>query len=146
MSWDAVLLRTKDDAGEPWEAEELPLGKRADVLKAIMDVFPSAGWDNPTQLFYRDGDLSIEFRFQGKNPVDSVLLEVRGEGDPIAPLLDLAARNGWQVLDCSTSEFIDPKNPSDTGFDGYRKLVRGIAKDKQAKASKTTKRQPKPKR
>ena len=140
MSWDAVLLRTKDDAGEPWEAEELPLGKRADVLKAIMDVFPSAGWDNPTQLFYRDGDLSIEFKFQGRSPVGSILLEVRGEGDPVTPLLELATRNGWRLLDCSTSEFIDPKSPSDTGYGGYRKLVRGIAKDKQGKAPKTPKR------
>ena len=136
MSWDAVLLRTGGDSNEPWGAEESPLGKRAEVLAAIMEVFPSAEWDTPTQLFYRDGDLSIEFRFQGKNPVESVLLEVRGEGDPIAPLLDLAARNGWQVLDCSTSEFIDPKNPSDTGFDGYRKLVKGFRGGKLPKRRK----------
>jgi hypothetical protein len=127
MSWDAVLVRTKGKPGPAWEAEEVPLGKRADVLAAIMAVFPSATRDTRTQLFYRDGDLSIEFHFQGKNPVDSILLEVRGEGDPITPLLDLAARNGWALLDCSTSEFIDPKNPSDNGYGGYRKLVKGIS-------------------
>ena len=45
------------------------------------------------------------------------------ERSPIAPLLDLAARNRSRLLDVG---FIDPKNPSDTGFDGYRKLVKGF--------------------
>jgi hypothetical protein len=54
------------------------------------------------------------------------MLEVRGDGDPITPLLHLATTNGWTILDGSTSEYIDPKKPDRNGYGGYRKLVKGI--------------------
>ncbi|MEA2734303.1 MAG: hypothetical protein QOE14_754 [Humisphaera sp.] len=139
MSWDAILLRIK---GKPRPIEEvdddqyLPLGSRKDVLAAIMVAFPEAKWETPTQLFHHDGDVSIEFVLQGRNPVDSVTLEVRGEGDPITPILKLAKSNRWVVLDTSTSEFMDPGDPSPEGYEGYRKLVRGVEKKKPPKRRK----------
>jgi hypothetical protein len=142
MSWDAVLLRIKGKwrpVEEVGDDEYLPLGKRKDVLSAIMEAFPTAAWETPTQLFYRDGDLSIEFVPQGRNPIESMIVEVRGEGDPIPPLVQLATSNGWVLLDTSTSEFIDPGEPSDEGYAGYRKLVIGIAAPESRKRSKRTK-------
>ena len=129
MSWDAVLLRIKGKLRpieELDDADYLPLGKRKDVLAAIAAAFPAAEWDSPGQLIYSRGDLSIEFNPNGKSAVDSVIVEVRGDGDPITPLLDLAKSNGWAVLDASTSEFIDPDQPSDEGYGGYRQLLRGV--------------------
>jgi hypothetical protein len=67
----------------------------------------------------------------GRSPVTQVMLEVRGQGDPITPLLELAARNGWVVFDVSTSDYIDPNKPSRNGYGGYRKLVRAITAKKR---------------
>ena len=74
MSWDAVLLRIKGalrPIDEVDDEDYLPLGKRKDVLAAITETFPTARRETPTQLIYQDGDLSIEFVPQGRNPIDS---------------------------------------------------------------------------
>src|SRR5687768_17548118 len=100
MSWDAVLLRIK---GKPRPLEELddadylPLGTRKAVLAAIAAAFPAPKWDTVGQQIYTQGDLSIEFTPDGRPSVDSVMVDVRGDGDPITPLLDLATANGWVV-------------------------------------------------
>ena len=128
MSWDAVLLKVRGKfrpVEEVDEADYLPLGKRKDVLAAIRSAFPAAKRGGPARLLCVDGDLSIEFTPTGGDTVDSVLLEVRGEGDPITPLVGLAKQNKWVLLDASTSAFIDPANPSAEGYEGYRGLVTG---------------------
>jgi hypothetical protein len=134
MSWDAVLLRIRGKlrpVEDVDEADYLSLGKRKDVLAAIKSAFPAAKRSGSTRLLYLDGDLSIDFTPIGGDTVDSVLLEVRGEGDPITPLVDLAGRNGWVLLDASTSEFIDPAAPSGEGYEGYRGLVTGKRRRKK---------------
>src|SRR5688500_7033694 len=97
MSWDAVLLRVGEGVSsvEEMGEEELPLGKRKEVLDAIRAAFPGVEAQTAARLLYRAGDLSMEFVLQGKGSVDSVTVEVRGEGDPVTPLLELATRNGW---------------------------------------------------
>jgi hypothetical protein len=129
-----VLLRVEGVARSIEDmGDELPLGTRKDVLGAIRAVFPTAAGETPTQLIFREGDLSIEFALHGRNPVNTVTVEVRGEGDPVSPLMELARRNGWVVLDVSTSEFIDPEDPSDEGYGGYRKLAKGVARERRKK-------------
>lgn len=128
MSWDAVILRIRGPlrrVEELDDADYLPLGSRRDVVAAITAAFPAAEWEGATHLLYRRGNLSIEFAPEGHETVDSVMVEVRGEGDPITPLLGLVTRNGWVLLDTSTSKFIDPANPSEEGYAGYRRLLRG---------------------
>jgi hypothetical protein len=155
MSWDAFLVRIKGDTipDEVWEAEELPLGSRGRVLDAIRQQFPDLRQQSNSEFVHLDGDLSIEFKLMGRSPVNQVMLEVRGEGDPITPLLELTTRNGWLVFDVSTSDYIDPKKPAGSGYGGYRKMVREITgmkkptKRKTATKGKTaTKAKPKGKR
>ena len=118
------------------DEDYLPLGKRKDVVTAIEATFPGIEREGPSDLLYRDGDLSIGFGLEGRDPVDSVMLEVRGEGDPITPLLELATRRGWVVLDASTSEFLDPDNPAPEGYEGYRKLAKGVRAKGKSKGRK----------
>ena len=142
MSWDAFLCRIKGNSipDEAWEAEELPLGTRGKVLDAIKAQFPDLEQQSSSEFLHTDGDLSIEFRLMGRSPVTQVMLEVRGEGDPITPLLELANRNGWIVFDVSTSDYIDPKKPSRNGYGGYRTMRRAIAAPKKKPAAKRKKK------
>ena len=136
MSWDAFLVRIKGNTipDEPWEAEELPLGTRGQVLEAIKQQFPDLQQQTSSEFLHTDGDLSIGFKLMGRSPVTQVMLEVRGAGDPLTPLLELTTRHGWLIFDVSTSDYIDPKKPSKSGYGGYRKMVRAITgKPKQKK-------------
>ena len=93
MSWDAFLARVKGkiDPDNPWEAEEVPLGSRKVVLDAIKSEFPDLEQQSNSAFLYTDGqDLSIEFKLMGGGrggPIKQVMLEVRGQGDPLTPLL-----------------------------------------------------------
>src|SRR5688572_28841063 len=141
MSWDAFLCRIKGDSipEESWEAEELPLGTRGKVLDAIKQQFPGLQQQSNSEFLHTDGDLSIDFRLMGRSPVTQVMLEVRGEGDPITPLLELASRNGWLVFDVSTGAYIDPKKPARNGYGGYRKMVRAMTARKKPAARRKKK-------
>jgi hypothetical protein len=134
MSWDAFLVRVKGkvDPDNPWEAEEVPLGSRKVVLDAIKSEFPDLEQQSNSEFLFTDGhDLSIDFKLIGGSPVKQVMLEVRGQGDPLTPLLRLATSNGWLILDVSTSDYIDPKKPSRSGYGGYRKMVKSITTPKK---------------
>jgi hypothetical protein len=126
MSWDAFLVRIKGKSipENTWEAEEIPLGTRKQVIDAILAEFPAARQQSTSEFLYTDGHLSIGFTLKGKSPVREVALEVRGAGDPITPLLHLATSNGWLIMDVSTSEYIDPKKPSKSGYGQYVKMTR----------------------
>ena len=150
MSWDAFLLRTKGpvDPDNPWAAEEVPLGSRKLVLDVIKSVFPELQQESASEFLHTDGDLSIQFKLMGRGPIDQVSLEVRGDGDPITPLLQLATSNGWLIFDVSSSEYIDPKKPSRSGYGGYRKMLKQITGPKsagQTRAAATSKTRVKPK-
>jgi hypothetical protein len=65
------------------------------------------------------------------------LLNVRGTGDPISSILKLTEANGWVAVDCSTSEFIDPANPSYEGWEGFqafRDKAIGLSKRKKSES------------
>jgi hypothetical protein len=68
----------------------------------------------------------IEFDLEGLESSGSVLLHIHGASDPIPLLLRFTESNGWLAVDCSTTELIDPKNPSYEGWEGTKSLVEGI--------------------
>jgi hypothetical protein len=127
MSWDVVVLNYGDsppadveemgDAGEPD-----PLGSAAAVRKLISDHLDGVDWSDPTYGVYRGDGFTIEFPIRDNDPVDSLMLHVRGGGDPIAALLLFAQPNNWTLFDCSTSQIIAPDDPSQEGWEGFQKL------------------------
>jgi len=68
-----------------------------------------------------NGDgFSIEFNVGDDDPIDNMMLHVRGGGDAIAAIMSFVTPMGWSALDCSTGEFLDPAAPSDEGWKGFR--------------------------
>ncbi len=126
MSWDLALVKVSGDfrpIAEVKAEEYLPLGDMQAICSAIRSAFPTAEWSSPTWAVYAGDGFEIEFSLED---VESVLLHVRGTGDPIPSLLRLTEGNGWLAVDCSTSEFIDPKAPSYEGWEGFKSLVAGV--------------------
>ncbi len=127
MSWDVAIVKIRGDFRpiEEVESEDyLPLGDEAAVATAISLAFPSAEWSGSTSAVCRGSNFEIEFGFEDLASSNSVLLHVHGSGDPIPSILGLTKGNGWLAVDCSTGEFIDPRNPSYEGWEGFKDLLR----------------------
>ena len=139
MSWDVMVFRF---AGKPpastegmKDAQRLPLGPAADVRAGISSVLPQTSWNDPTWGIVDGDGFAIEFNVGKDDPIDDMMLHVRGGGDAIAAIMSFVAPLGWSALDCSTGEFLDPAAPSGEGWKGFqayrdRVIVRSDAGEK----------------
>jgi hypothetical protein len=91
----------------PDDFEPLPLGHRAEVLSAILSVFPEADASDPTWLTLRTSNYAIEFGTGTEDLVTSLTLHVRGDETVIAPIAQLIDRLGARAVDSFTGELFD---------------------------------------
>jgi hypothetical protein len=124
MSWDVMVFRF---AGKPPasteemdDAQRLPLGAAADVRAGIAAALPQTSWDDPTWGIFDGDGFSIEFNVGDDDPIDNMMLHVRGGGNAIAAIMSFVSPLGWSALDCSTGEFLDPAAPSEEGWKGFQ--------------------------
>jgi hypothetical protein len=124
MSWDMVIVKIRGDfrpIAQVKADDYVPLAPLQAVQTAIRTAFPSARWSSPTWVVYSGKDLAsgkefaIEFSLDGVESPHAVTLHAHGPADPVPSLLRLTEPNGWLIVDCSSGQFIDPKNPSYEG-------------------------------
>jgi hypothetical protein len=142
MSWDVLVLNYGGRAPQEIDEEPIdsvPLGPAAQVRKRIAAHLPGVDWSDPAWGLYEGEDLSIEFNAGKANSLNSIMLHVRGGGDVIPTLLSFATPNGWLLLDMSTTEFIDPENPSAEGWEGFQEYRDRVISRKPAKKAKPKK-------
>ena len=112
MSWDVFIHHLPASAlcmaDIPDDFEPLPLGRRADVLNAILSIFPDADASDPTWLTLRTSSYAIEFGTGTDEPVTGLTLHVRGDESVISPIAQLIERLGARAVDSFTGEFFDP--------------------------------------
>lgn len=120
MSWDLVLQH----------ADAHPLGEADSVRALISSVHPAVDWSDPAWGTLDSGHWSIELNIGDSPIVHSIMLHVRGSGDPLPAIAALCTKTGWDVLDLSSGELLDPRDPSPRGWvefqafrDGIRSLV-----------------------
>ena len=113
MSWEVLLLRLpghvtsmgglRDDEGTP------PLGPKPWVLDAVRRALPESDLANPERGQAEGPGWSIELILGSIDPVDSIMLQVRGNyDDALAPIFRLAAELGCRVLDVECENLITP--------------------------------------
>jgi hypothetical protein len=125
MSWDVMVFNF--DGSPPRDFDELPeshkpdpLGPACNVREAISKQLSDVDWSDCTWGIFEGDGFSIEFNTGTDDPIDSIMLHVRGGGDAITAMLRFAIPNKWSLLDCSTGDFIDPENPSQEGWQGFQ--------------------------
>jgi hypothetical protein len=127
MSWDAVILKVQGPfrpIEEVADEDYLPLGSIEAVAERIRASFPNAEWSSATWATWGlDGDTGVTIDLEGVESSNSILVSVSGSGNPVPHLLALARTNDWVVLDCSTTEFINPDEGSSEGWEGYQSLM-----------------------
>ena len=125
MSWDVMVFKFL--GGPPHGADSIKeenlraLGPAEDVRQGISALLPGVDWSSPTWGLFDGDGFSIEFNVGSKNLIDNMMLHVRGGGNAIATILSFANPLGWSLFDCSTGEFLDPEQPSQSGWVGFQK-------------------------
>ncbi len=130
MSWDAVIVRIRGPFRPIADVEAddyLPLGTLDSVASALRSAFTDAVWDSPTHCHRELNKYSgMMIELENVETSNSIHLSVSGPGNPVPDLLALANANGWVVIDCSSSEFIDPRSIESDGFAGYQEMWRDL--------------------
>ena len=136
MSWDVMIFNFGGKSPPLLEQLETsdcaPLGPAHDVRELISTVLPGVDWSKPDWGTYSGDGFSIEFNVGDDDPIPHMMLHVRGSGDAISAIIELARPGGWSALDCSTGDFIDPGRPSDEGwrrFQAYRDQIVRMYRD-----------------
>lgn len=116
MSWDVLLLRLPahiTSVGEvPDDYTTPPLGRLQDVLAAVGQAVPEADLSDPAWGELLGPGWSMELNIGSTDPVDSIMLHIRGSGDDVlTPVFRLAAALDCKVLDCSEGDLITPQGP-----------------------------------
>ncbi|WP_328580566.1 hypothetical protein [Streptomyces sp. NBC_00370] len=131
MSWDVILLRLPDDVTSvqeiPANYTPDPLGRRHDVLAAVTQAVPDVDLSDPAWGELSGPTWSIELNIGSEDPVDSVMLHIRGSGDDVlTPVLHLAQALRCKALDCAEGDLITPGQTSGWhAFQQFRDRVVG---------------------
>ncbi|MFE4263760.1 hypothetical protein [Streptomyces sp. NPDC056883] len=117
MSWDVLLLRLPDDITSvqeiPVDCSPDPLGWRHEVLAAVTQACPEVALSDPTWGALSGPAWSNEFNIGSEDPVDSVMLHIRGSGDDVRMyVFHLAEALRCRALDCSGGDLIAPSQTS----------------------------------
>lgn len=112
MSWDVFIQHLPASAlgmdDIPDDFEPLPLGRREDVVKTILSVFPAADTSDPTWLTLHTPSYTIEFGTGTEDVVTCVALHVRGDESLIPQIATLIESLGARAIDSFTGEFFEP--------------------------------------
>jgi len=133
MSWDVLLLHLPADITSahdiPDDYTPPPLGRRHQVLAAVARAEPGADLSDPTWGDLSGPTWSMELNIGSTDPVDSIMLHIRGTGDDVlASVFRLASAFDCKVLDSSTGGLITPQGPSGWhAFQEFRDRVTGPA-------------------
>jgi hypothetical protein len=122
MSWEVLLLRLPDHVTSMEDLRDdedtPPLGRKPWVLDAVRRALPESDLTDPTRGQVEGPGWSIELIFGSIDPVDSIMLQVRGSyDDALAPIFRLAAELGCSVLDVFPGKLI---SPLDEAFQEFR--------------------------
>ncbi|RCH65464.1 hypothetical protein DT019_27070 [Streptomyces sp. SDr-06] len=131
MSWDVLLLHLPDDIVSVRDIPDgytpPPLGQQQDILAAVARATPEADLSDPAWGELSGATWSIELNIGSRDPVDSIMLHIRGSGDDVlTSVARLAEALDCKALDCSTGDLLTAQGPAGWhAFQNYRDRVTG---------------------
>jgi hypothetical protein len=132
MSWDIYIqdfpLTARSVVDIPGDYHPSPLGNRSELIARIREVVPSADFSNPDWGVYEAHGYSIEFNMGSSEICGSVMLSVRGGGDPVPIIGRLLDHLQTRGIDCQSGEFFDTETARESfgAWQRYRDQVVGI--------------------
>lgn len=112
MSWDISMCKFSQDYASiedmPQDGQCLSMGEASEIRDRISQIFIGTDWSEPQWGKFDCPFGSIEFNMGSDAEVlDGFMMHVRAGDELIAPIVELAIKNGWQALDCSSCDFLE---------------------------------------
>ncbi|MEZ4705755.1 MAG: hypothetical protein R3A44_01035 [Caldilineaceae bacterium] len=122
MSWDVILMNVPSNVRSISELEdELPiLGSKIEVLSILSSALPSINLSDPTWGVMDGDNFSIEFSIGDKDPIQTIMLFVRGSDDAVRVIEKVCQYSGWRALDTSLGDFISFEENPAAGLQQWR--------------------------
>lgn len=113
VPWRAVIRRLPDGVSSmhelPADCTSAPLGRQSDVLVTVKQAVPEVDLSDPTWGELSGLTWSIELNIGSEDPVDSIMLHIRGSGDDaLRPVFRLGEALRCKVLDLAEGDLIAP--------------------------------------
>jgi hypothetical protein len=121
MSWDILLVNSKTPVDI--EADEYPpIPARSEFIAKVNQVFPGVDWSDPALGILDSEDIVAEIDLGDEDDLGyTVLVNVYGGEDPVAALVRLCQKHGWQAFDTSTESYLDLDNPSRESWEHFER-------------------------
>lgn len=120
MSWDIVLLKSKIDISDK-QAQPECMGEKIVLIEEFEKNFSLVDFSNKTWGVFNDGQTSIEINIGTNEKVYSIMLHVRGGGDPFDFIKKTCDYFKWSALDGSTGEYFDLASPPRESWERWKK-------------------------
>jgi hypothetical protein len=126
VSWDVFIFDAPPGATSvdqiPQDFEPPPLGGGPAIRQRLHDNVQGLDLSDPVWGRLHGQTWSIELNIGSKDPVDSIMLHVRGGGDDVlAVIAQIAASVGGRALDFSTGEFLTGDRSEAAGWHGFQR-------------------------
>jgi len=124
MSWDVSICKfpqhyaTVDEI--PSDQMPIPLGTRAEIHRAVLEVFPGTDWKGPVWGVWDSEYGAIEFNLGDSDPLEGFMLHVRAGAEVVGGIVQLCIDNGWQGVDLNTGEFVEVVEDPEQGLELWR--------------------------
>ena len=123
MSWDVLLMNISESVAR---IEDLPqdfknvLGSRADMLARLVALVPNLDLSDPSWGQLDHPSFSVEFNLGNEDPIDTVMLHVRGGDEAVQLIQTICEASGWRAYDTSTGELMDFEDEPARGIRAWR--------------------------
>lgn len=132
MSWDVLFQKMPenftclDQVPEDFQPE--PLCTRAYYEKMVFQLFPKINPNGDKSWMILEGDgFSIEFNAELDDPLESLMLHVRGDQGALVAIRKICDYSGWKAIDTTTGSYIDFDGNPDAGFAQWRRFRDQVA-------------------
>jgi hypothetical protein len=124
MSWDVLLFKAPhaSAAEMPKDFRPDPLGGGDQVRHLLVRALPRLDFRDPMLGILDGQDWSIEFGIGHREPVDAIMLHVRGADDAILAVRAAAETLGAKAFDCGTGDFLAFDGDAATGLRSWRAM------------------------
>lgn len=97
-------IATVEDLPDDFSSE---LGPRSQVLATLAALLPALDLTDSAWGLLDGDDFSMEFNIGDRDPVDAIMLHVRGGDGAIRIIQHICENTDWRALDTTTGDFIN---------------------------------------
>jgi len=113
------------------------LGQRHQILELLHTAIPDLDLSDPTWGILDGDGYSIEFNIGADDPLDAIMLHVRGDDRVITVIQHLCEQTGWRAIDIGNGRYIDFAHEPTAGLQIWRTNRDQLIKSFEAKGQHT---------